>query len=134
MFIDDIITLLSASGVGVSGETLFWTSGAELPAGDGPFLNLQETGGTAPIIMHNSDTVPAYQRPSAQLVARGGDADSARLMIKNAYTALVQKRNLIINGTWYVKIDVKQEPFDLGTDEAGRVRYAFNIDAVKRPS
>ena len=138
MFLDDMVTLLVTGNVGVAGRTIFMGSGATLPAigsTDTPFLTLIETGGTSPWIMHQSDTTPAYQRPSMQVVARSTSWAAARLLAKNAYNVFVQRRSLTINNTWYLSVDVRQEPFDLGPDESGsRVRVAFNVDAVKRPS
>lgn len=37
-------------------------------------------------------------------------------------------------GTRYREVHVEQEPFDLGLDAAGLLRYAFNLTAVKEPS
>lgn len=37
-------------------------------------------------------------------------------------------------GTFYQKIMPQHEPFDLGLDAADRVRYAFNVVAIKAPS
>lgn len=131
MFIDDLVTILTQAGVGTAGTTIFWSSKAPIPTGDGPYLSIIETGGTDPWLVHNAGSY--YQRPSAQILARGKSYDATRNMIKNAYNALVRKRNVTINSVWYVSIDIHQEPFDLAVDDSGRIRYAFNITAVKRP-
>lgn len=36
--------------------------------------------------------------------------------------------------TPYLGITPMQEPFDLGPDDSGRIMYAFNVVAMKRPS
>lgn len=144
MWIDDLVSLLVAGAAGTAGTSIFWTSGAILPPASATqsrtgFLTLQDTGGAAPIIMHNStkagvQIIPAYRRPSAQIVARSTDAGPAMILAEKAWNICVQKRNFFVNGVWYVKLDVVQEPFDLGKDDAGRVRYAFNVDGEKRPT
>lgn len=81
-----------------------------------------------------SDTVPGYERPTAQIVARANSWAPARVLAKNAWNVFVQKRSLTVNGTWYISIDVGSSPGDLGTDDVGRVRVSFNVRAKKRPS
>lgn len=139
MFIDDLVTLLADAGLGVRGTSLFWTSGAVLPAKSSVapnlngFLTVQETGGAAPVLMHYSDTTPGYELPTAQIVARANASGPARVLIAAAWNIFVAKQNVFVNGTWYVYFRVAQSPFDLGPDDVGRTRFAFNVRAMKRP-
>lgn len=138
MFIDDLVTLLVEANLGTPGTSIFWSSGAVLPAKSTTgvnltgFITLQETGGMEPILMHT--TTPGWiEQPTAQIVARANSWGPARLLAKNAWGTFVRRRSLTINGTWYISIDVAQGPTDLGADDVGRVRVSFNVRAKKYP-
>lgn len=214
-FLDEQMKYLSDQGVATRGTSMFGTSGATIPTGDGPYLNLSDTGG---MTLARTQT-GGWQRPSAQLVSRAKDVNAARGQIRRAYNAYVNDEGLpkvrnmtvgaftvsitsitrvgavatvttsgvhrfiseqvveiqgatqaeyngdhrvtvptgslttftfavsgapvtpatgtmtaIFAGTFYQEVAPVQEPFDLGLDESGRARYAFNINAVKAPS
>lgn len=131
-FLDDIAAKLVADGIGVIGTTLFTSSKAVIPIGDGPYITLMETGGVAPTRVQNR-TSAATVRPSVQVVARAKSYQVARAKAKAAYDSLDGLFNTTLNGTWYVKITARQEPTDTGLDEAGRPRVTFNLDAEKAP-
>lgn len=133
MLYDDVLSLLVAANVGVQNTSIFLGPGAKLPAGDGPYLTINESGGTSPEHTHNSTTLPAYQRPSVQIVVTAKLYSVARLMAKNAYNALIV-RNRTINSVWYKSIDPIQEPTSFGVDDVGRPRVSFNVQVIKRPS
>lgn len=146
MFINDLVTLLTNEGIGVSGTTIFWSSGAVLPALNTPtsatgFITITATGGRPPWIMHNSVQTPAYVFPSAQIVARARTSAVASSLALATWTVCAKdtatggyRRNFFVNSVWYISLDVMQsEPFDLGPDDAGRIRFAFNVTAEKRP-
>lgn len=136
-FLDEIANRLVAQGVGVKGSQLpngiFLGSGAEIPVGDGPYLSLIETGGSAPRRIHN---VPGAhtQRPTAQITARAKSYSTARAMLKAAYDALDGVFNTTLSGTFYLSITARQEPTDVGLDELGRRMLVFNIEVEKQPS
>lgn len=132
MFSDDLVVLISGAGLGTLGSSLFVGTKATIPTGDGPFTSVIETGGTGPEGTHNSVTKPAYVRPSAQIVARAKKHDDARNRAQSLYLLLYPIRNQFVNGTWWRSVTVAQEPFDLGVDDAGRIRFAFNINVIKR--
>lgn len=134
VFLDDVVSVLVAANVGVYGSTIFIGAKASLPVGDAAFLTLSATGGAPPIGTHNSTAAPAYVRPSAQVVARSIRLAPAESMADAAYRALFGIRNRFINGTWWVKLVLRQEPFELGEDENGRPRVAFNFECEKRLS
>lgn len=134
-FFPDLISFIEA---GISslryGTNLFKGPKAALPEGRGPYVSLIRTGGLGAEGTHNSVDVPAYERPTAQIVVRATDYDVAEAMAQQLYDLLWPVGNQFINGTWWRELNVRSEPFDLPPDEKGRVRIAFNIDCVKRPS
>ena len=132
-FLDEIASHLVTQGVGVLGSNIFLGSGAVIPAGDGPYMTLTETGGTAPTRIHNIATAHT-QRPTAQILVRGKNYVTTRAMAKAAYTALDGKFNATIGGTFYQRITARQEPTDIGLDDASRRQIAFNIEAQKQPT
>lgn len=92
-FIEELVKLLTDAGVGTFGTNIFASTSAEIPVGAGPYLSIVETGGTSPERTQNSVAVPAYQRPTAQLVVRASTYSAARTMARAAYNALVGVRN-----------------------------------------
>lgn len=99
-FLEEIIGLLVAAGVGVFGTDLFGGSKPLMPDDDGttPILSVIATGGATPERTHNEISPPAYQRPSAQIVSRASSQVAARTMARNAYNALVGIRNQTVVG------------------------------------
>lgn len=134
-FLDEIAARLVAQGVGTLGTDIFGTSRALIPAGDGPYLSLSETGGTGSAKTQNNT---GTARPSAQILSRAKDATAARARAALAYEALGGVNglyNVTLSGTKYLRIVARQEVTDTGgVDGAGRAMYSFNIDAEKQPS
>ena len=95
-FEEELVKLLETALVGTFGTNIFASSMAAVPIGDGPYLTIITTGGTAPMYNQNTST-PAHQRPSAQLVARAGSYPAARTMARAAYDALSKVRNVTVN-------------------------------------
>lgn len=134
-FFPDLIVLLQSAGLGlIYGTNLFKGPKAKIPAGDGPFVSLIRTGGLGSEGTHNSVDVPAYERPTAQIIVRATNYDDAETMAQQLYDFLWPIQNQEINGTWWRELNVRSEPFDLPPDEKDRPRIAFNIDCVKRTS
>lgn len=135
-FLEDLIFLLvgEPSLSLIYGANLFKGQKARLPDGPGPFVSLYRTGGLGDEGTHNSIDVPAYERPTGQIVTRATDYDVAETMAKQLHAFLWPVQNVFINGTWWRELNVRSEPFDLPLDEKGRARQAFNIDCVKRVS
>lgn len=131
---DDLVVLFVANSIGVYGTTLFLGARAKIPAGAGPFTSIIETGGASPLGTHNSTLVPAYIRPSFQFVCRAEKYVDARDKAQAVYDLVFPIRNRIINGSYWVKVMIVQEPFDLQPDDVGRARVTFNIDVEKRIS
>jgi hypothetical protein len=136
MFLDEIASRLVSAGVGVLGTTLFLSSAAKLPSGNGPYITLTETSGVANGArnrVHN-EAGTHVQSPGAQVAVRAMSYVEARTKAKAAYAALDGTWNTTIAGVFYQQIVARQQPTDLGLDEAGRVVVVFNIDAIKQPS
>lgn len=140
MFTDDVISLWVAASLGAYGTTIFQSSKAVIPAGDGPYLQIIEYGGGEPQNLHQSRTTPAYQFPTAQCFARGKSHTDTKAKAWAAYSALAQNpatgkpwRNVTLNGIYYVSITPRQQPFDMGDDGTGRIKFGFNLSAQKRP-
>lgn len=134
-WLEDVVSLLVSANVGVVNTSIFLTSHFNVPAGPGPYLQVFETAGFPPERLHTDDSgrlnAAAYERPGAQVVVRGTDYPSVRTMSRAAWAALDGRYNQTINGTWYREITALQRPFDIGPDDAKRVRVVFNILGVK---
>lgn len=129
---EDLMTQLAAEGVGTAAVNLFISSRAASPRSTAPMLIIFETGGTGSMLTQNS-VGDAYEFPSAQILVRGADYAAVRAMADAAYDALTKVRNQMLNGTWYVSIRGLQKFIDMGLDENGHVRLAFNVLGTKRP-
>jgi len=134
--LDDLVWLIEQAGLGTYGTDLFKGTKAAIPiTGAGPFTTLIATGGASPEGTHNMTDLPAYVHPSAQIVVRAELYDVAEAHVKALYELLYPIRNRMVNGTWWRQVTYLQsEALDLGRDDNGRVRLAFNIDVVKRYS
>ena len=131
--LDDLAAKLVADGVGVLGTSLFLSSAAIIPAGNGPFISLNETGGMAPIRTQN--TVRVTLRPTVQVLVRATSYTVARAKAWAAYQSLDGIFNTTLSGTAYRRIGARQEPTDMGLDATGkRVQVVFNIEIEKGPS
>lgn len=134
-FLDEIVARLVAQGVGVFGTNIFSGKKSAIPAGDGPYLLLIETGGTGSSRTQNNT---ATERPTAQVSVRASTAPVARAMLKAAYDALGGAdglHNVTLSGTTYLSIVPRQNITDIGLDSvADRAFFAFNIDVEKQPS
>lgn len=134
MFLDEIANRLVAQGVGTKGSNIFLGPRAVIPSGEGPYLSLTATGGSAPTRIHNKDTANT-QRPTAQVAVRAKKYNIALAMANAAYIALDGVYNTTLSGTFYQSITARQEPTDtMGLDNLERVLIVFNIEAEKAPS
>jgi hypothetical protein len=96
-FLQELITVLEAAGVGVENVTIFASSRTTIPDGSEPgappaILHIKATGGTGPVGTHNAGA-GAYRRPGAQVLVYGASTQAAEAMIHAAYNALVGVRN-----------------------------------------
>lgn len=130
-FLDDLVTVCVAAGLGTYGTNIFVGLKAALPSDGTPFLLIIGTGGLGPMNTLDKVSPPAYHQPGAQIVARAADYVDAETLIRAAYLAVIAVCNKTINGTQYLQIVARQEPFDLGQDDLSRERLAFNVIATK---
>ncbi len=132
--LDDLAAKLVADAVGVLGATLFLSSRAVIPSGDGPFISLNETGGMAPTRVQNKASANT-QRPTVQVLVRAATYPVARAKALAAYQSLDGIFNATLSGTFYHKVTARQEPTDMGFDATGnRVQVVFNVEVEKVPS
>lgn len=92
-FLLELVKLLVSNGVGVYGTNIFISSKAVIPPGDGPYLQINATGGAVGIRTQNDVSGPSYERPSAQITVRAASAAAAEAMCRAAYAVLVGVRN-----------------------------------------
>jgi len=94
-FIEELVKILENAGVGTRAVNIFATAQAVIPDGPGPYLSVIETGGAAPLRVHNPPVFQAkYGRPAAQIAVRALDSAVGRAMSYAAYTALLSIRNV----------------------------------------
>jgi hypothetical protein len=132
-FLEEIVSILEGADVGTFDTDLFASSRSKLPAGPGPFTTVMETISPRAIRTHNQRS-DAYQYRDGQLRVRAASYEEARLRAWRAYTALQAIENVEVLGTWYLAIQTKQPPFDMGLDADARASVGFNFRATKRPS
>ena len=130
MLLDELAARLVSLGIGTIGASIFLGSKAIIPVGDGPFITLTETGGSAPTRIHNKNPVNT-QRPTAQIAVRAKSYLVARQKAKDAYAALDGVYNTSLSGVLYHSITARQEPTDIGLDDAGRPLIVFNVECEK---
>jgi len=95
-FVQELIKVLEDAGIGMGGIDIFGTSQAEVPDGEGPYLLVRPTAGTAPLGTHNAGAA-AYRRPGAQILVTAKNWIAAEAMALAAYDALVQVRNQVVS-------------------------------------
>lgn len=133
MFLDEIASRIASQNIGVVASSIFMGRGAVLPVGDGPFLTIVETGGTGSERTQQN----ALARPTAQLMVSAGNFKAALDTARKVFNTLGGDdglHNIDLSGVRYVSLTARQQPYEIGPDQRGRPRVAFNIDATKVPS
>lgn len=92
-FEEEIARILFDAGLLVLGTNCWIGPDARVPAGDGPFITLINTGGTSPIETHNGDK---YRRMSIQIVVRALTYQVARTRARAIWDELDGKRNFTV--------------------------------------
>lgn len=95
-FLEEIVGVLTAAEVGVLGESIFASSLAAIPRGDGPVLTVRTLSGASPVGTHN-DGSAAYVMPTVQVIVRGISWQATYSMAQAAYAALVAVRNAALS-------------------------------------
>ena len=125
---------LVSQAVGVYNTNIFIGSSAIVPDGDGPYLQINETGGSGFSRTHNN-TATAYV--TAQILVRAQSYSAARTMIFAAFNALGGENglyNFALSGVDYVSLKARGVPADTGKDAKQRATLSFNIEAEKFPA
>lgn len=132
-FLDDMVTLFEADGIGAFGTVIFTSSKSAvptpvLPNGSGT-VTIVDTGGTTADKTHNAVIRPAIVRPGAQIICRAPNYDTAKALAHRCYDVVVQVRNQWVNSGWYLEIAPRQEPFDGGADPGpgAQSQCIFNV-------
>jgi len=136
-FIDEIAARLVAQGVGTINHAttngIYRSSQAKIPAGEGPFITITDTGGSGSTRVHNSKSAETHLA-TAQIVTRAAKYEVALAKAMQAYNALDGIYNTTLSGTFYQHVRARQLPTDIGLDDSSRPMLSFNIDAQKQPS
>ena len=133
MWINDLAKAISDAGLGTLNVSLFLSTSANIPAGDGPFTLIITTTGTTGEKTHNRNGV-AYERPGAIIVVRHKSALEADRHANRIQQLLETVKNQEINDTHYVNILPLGLPYDAGKDEVGRAMVRFHLIGWKRPT
>lgn len=122
---------LEDEALGVAGTTIFYSSGARIPDGEGPFISLRMGPGLRPWGTHN-DGVTAIRRPSVQVVVRGNVYATVTATAAAVYAAL-SFVNETVSGVFFLKCTPRDsEPVDIGLDANGRTCLAWNLEVERR--
>ena len=95
-FVLEVIRILVDAGVGVANVTIFGSSGAVIPEGDGPFLHVRADGGAGAVGTHNDPPAEWDRRPAAAILVHASTWQAAEAMAQAAYGALVNVRNVAV--------------------------------------
>lgn len=102
---------------------------------NGVQIRLMETGSIGDGIRVHDRAGVAYSAQTMQIMVRGATYQSAREKTQQLYDFFNGViRNTTLSGTYYIGIDVLQEPAQLARDENDRWYFGFNLVARKRPS
>ena len=132
-FVEDIASLFVTAGIGTVGTNIFYSTRAEVPDTEGPFITLTETAGFQPQRIQNNVTRPGFFIPGAQVLVRGTYYVATRDKAVAAHLCLFGVRNRLIGTTWYREIVTLQQPFDSGLDEKERPKIVFNVLGYRSP-
>jgi hypothetical protein len=130
--LDAIALRLEEHGIAVGGTTLFVGSDVDIPEGGGPYVSLNETGGRAPIGLHNSKSL---RRPNIQVTVRGEYYPVVGDLVDRAFVALGGEQglsNIQIGDIFFLTMRPTSEPYQLTNDALQRVRLAFNVATMRR--
>lgn len=130
---DDLVSILVNGGYGIYNTNIGLSSKWSIPAGNGPYTTIIETGGTGAVRTQNSAPQAAYRRPGASITVRSISPSIAKAKAELAYVLFAAVKNTLVNGVWYVEITPTQEPFDMQKDDKSRQMFTFNVLGFKRP-
>lgn len=131
----ELATYLQAAGVGTAATDLFV---GMMPPSPDKLVFVAETGGLEPTETMGSNTPPAWENPTIQIICRGDRPDpsktpyiDARTKARDVWNALTLVANDDLSSTRYFRIHPLQSPFLIGIDESGRPLIGFNCMVQK---
>ena len=89
---ENLVAILATAGLATSGTDTFIGPAVAVPTGNGPYITVLDSGGTAPIQAHGP-TGSLYERLSAQIVVRAKSYTVARTRALAVWRALHGVRN-----------------------------------------
>lgn len=128
-FSDEIAEKIIALGLCTAIENdLFVNTKARIPnTGEGPWVSVRETGGTAAMKSHSSQ----YPQPSVQIMVRARKSSVAKAKARALWSALGNLHNVTLSGSFYLKVTAVQDVIDMSVEEGtGLARFAFNLNAT----
>lgn len=92
-FEEEIVKILSDAALATLGTDTFIGPRATLPTGNGPYIGISDTGGSAPLETQNGDK---YERMSVQITVRASDYKTARTRALAVWRELDGKRDVTV--------------------------------------
>ncbi len=89
----ELVKILNTAGLATSGTDTWIGSDARIPAGDGPLIQIRDTGGLERMELQNGGS---YERPTAQITVRAQLYPAARTRADAIWRELDGKRNLTV--------------------------------------
>lgn len=123
----DVTTLIEDASLATFGTNYFIGTRPYIPSGDGPFVAVAMTPGSAPGYIQDEST-PPYRHPGAAVTVVAASAIASKALAMSLFSLFAAVTNTVINTTFYLRIRPTQEPFELPLDPAkNRTRYRFNV-------
>jgi hypothetical protein len=119
--------LLSSGGIGVLGSNLFLSL---MPDQPDTCVAVFETGGF-PALHTMGVSNPVAENPGIQVICRGANYQTARILAKDVDVLLNGLRNRTINGVTYRWVQGNQAPFFLMRDENNREEIGCNYSIIR---
>jgi hypothetical protein len=105
--------------------------GSQLPPSPDSCVTLCEYPGRGPLPVLG-DTVPSYDYPACQALARDASPDAAKAKAWAIYTSLAAVVNTTISGQRVLAIVPKQTPFFLRVDDNNRTIWCCNYEVQRQ--
>jgi len=122
----DIAAYLTSQGLGTLGVDYFDVA---LPANIDNAVMVRDYPGSPPFFDHDQPT-PALIYPRVQIVARNLDVVAAYTASQAAFSAIHGIKDIVIDGTTYLRAEALQAPFWLQQDSSDRHYVVFNAHLI----
>ena len=129
--LEEIGDYLQGQGFGTQATDLFI---GEVPQNaPDTVVGVLETSGLAPTYTHGIDG-PTHLHPMFQIYSRDQSYNAASVKAHNIFKSLGRLQNVALNGTWYLSVRPRQNPFSIGRDLNHGAQIVCNYEVVKVPS